>query len=210
MIKPDRTIERSMDRLSRQDSVVKLDRVMCNMNGWSRQDSAVKLDRVMCNMNGWSRQDSVVKLDRTMLYNMNGQSRHDSVVKLDRAMLYNMNGQCRHDSVHGDQSTCNADVDRLNDSEKSSNVYGCPQAWKKSPVRISKDEAPTPLPVLGPLFISSLLFRLSRVLLGAWHFGLFRCVYSCFHYRLDFIREPAFYWVFYFIFPIYPCLFHHT
>ena len=46
MIKPDRTIERSMDRLSRQDSVVKLDRVMCNMNGWSRQDSAVKLDRV--------------------------------------------------------------------------------------------------------------------------------------------------------------------
>ena len=98
------------------------------MNGWSRQDSAVKLDRVMCNMNGWSRQDSVVKLDRTMLYNMNGQSRHDSVVKLDRAMLYNMNGQCRHDSVHGDQSTCNADVDRLNNLEKSSNVYGCPQA----------------------------------------------------------------------------------
>ena len=46
-MKPDRTIERSMDRLSRQDSVVKIDRVMCNMNGWSRQDSAVKLDRAM-------------------------------------------------------------------------------------------------------------------------------------------------------------------
>ena len=122
------TIERSMDRLSRQDSVVKLDRVMCNMNGWSRQDSVVKLDRVMLyNMNGQSRHDSVVKLDRAMLYNMNGQYRHGSVVKLDRAMLYNMNGQSRHDSVHGDQSTCNADVDRLNDSEKSSNVYGCPQ-----------------------------------------------------------------------------------
>ena len=28
----------------------------------------------------------------------------------------------------------------------------------KIPVRISKDEAPTPLSVVGPLFISSLLF----------------------------------------------------
>ena len=96
-MKPDRTIERSMDRLSRQDSVVKIDRVMCNMNVWSRQDSVVKIDRVMCNMNGWSRQDSAVKLDRAMLYNMNGQSRQDN--------------------VHGDQSTCNADADRLNNSE---------------------------------------------------------------------------------------------
>ena len=26
----------------------------------------------------------------------------------------------------------------------------------------------------------------------AWRFGLFRCVYSSFHYRLDLIREPAF------------------
>ena len=66
------------------------------------------------------------------------------------------------------------------------------------PVRISKDEAPTPLPVVGPLFISLLLFHLSRVLLGAWRFGLFRCVYSSFHNRLDLIREPACYWVFYF------------
>ena len=41
------------------------------------------------------------------------------------------------------------------------------------PVRISKDEAPTPLPVIGPLFISSLLFNLSRALLGAWRFRLF-------------------------------------
>ena len=71
------------------------------------------------------------------------------------------------------------------------------------PVRISKDEAPTPL----PLFISPLSFHLSQALLGAWRFGLFRCVYSCFHNRLDLIREPAFYWVIYFIFPIYP---HHT
>ena len=77
------------------------------------------------------------------------------------------------------------------------------------PVRISKDEAPTPLSVVGSLFISSLLFHLSRTLLGAWRFSLFRCVYSSFHNRLDLIREPAFYWVFYFIFPIYPCLFHH-
>ncbi len=80
---------------------------------------------------------------------------------------------------------------------------------EKIPVRISKDEAPTPLSVVGPLFISSLLFHLSRALLGAWRFSLFRSVYSSFHNRLDLIREPAFYWVFYFIFPIYPCLFHH-
>lgn len=66
-MKPDRTIERSMDRLSRQDSVVKIDRVMCNMNVWSRQDS-------------------VLKLDRAMLYNMNGQSRQDSVVTTLLAM----------------------------------------------------------------------------------------------------------------------------
>ena len=47
------------------------------------------------------------------------------------------------------------------------------------PVRIylSKVEAPTPLPVVGPLFISPLSFHLSRALLGAWRFGLFRCVY---------------------------------
>ena len=34
------------------------------------------------------------------------------------------------------------------------------------------------------------------------------CVLS-FHNRLDLIRELAFYWVFCFIFPIYPCLFHN-
>ena len=62
-----------------------------------------------------------------------------------------------------------------------------------------QDEAPTPLTVVGPLFISLLLFHLSRV---AWRFGIFRCVYSSFHNRLDLIREPAFYWVFYFSFPI--------
>ena len=78
------------------------------------------------------------------------------------------------------------------------------------PVRISKDEAPTPLPVVEPLFISPLSFHLSRGLLGAWRFVLFRSVYSSFHNRLDHIREPAFYWVSYFISPIYPCLFHHT
>ena len=72
------------------------------------------------------------------------------------------------------------------------------------PVRISKNEAPTPLSVVGPLFLSS-LFRLSRTLLGAWRFSLFRSVYSSFHNRLDLIREPAFYCVFYFIFPFYTC-----
>ena len=30
--------------------------------------------------------------------------------------------------------------------------------WEKIPVRISKDEVSTPLLVVGPLFISSLLF----------------------------------------------------
>ena len=73
---------------------------------------------------------------------------------------------------------------------------------EKIPVRISKDEAPTPLLVVGPLFLSSLLFHLSRTLLGAWHFSLFCSVYSSFHNRLDLIREPAFYWVFYFISPV--------
>ena len=50
----------------------------------------------------------------------------------------------------------------------------------KIPVRISKDEAPTPLSVAGPLFISSMLFHRSRTLLGAWRFCLFRSVYSSF------------------------------
>ena len=59
-------------------------------------------------------------------------------------------------------------------------------------VRISKDEAPTPLSVVRPLFISSLLFHLSRTLLGAWRFSLFRSVYSSFHNRLDLIREMPF------------------
>ena len=77
------------------------------------------------------------------------------------------------------------------------------------PVRICKDEAPTPLSVVGPLFISSLLFNLSRTLLGAWRFSLFHSVYSSFHNRLDLIREPAFYWVFYFIFQFFSSLFYH-
>ena len=43
---------------------------------------------------------------------------------------------------------------------------------EKFPVRISKDEAPTPLPVVGPLF-PSLSFHHSQALLGVWRFGLF-------------------------------------
>ena len=65
-------------------------------------------------------------------------------------------------------------------------------------VLISKDEAPTPLSVVGPLFTSSLVFHLSQALLGVWRFSLFHSIYSSFHNRLDLIREPAFYWVFYF------------
>ena len=52
---------------------------------------------------------------------------------------------------------------------------------EKCPVRISEDEAPTLLPVVGPLFIPPLLFHLSRAFLGVRRFGLFRCVYSSFH-----------------------------
>ena len=66
------------------------------------------------------------------------------------------------------------------------------------PVWITMDEAPMPLPVLEPLFISPLSFHLSWALLGAWRFGLFHCIYSSFHNRLDLIRELAFNWVFYF------------
>ena len=73
----------------------------------------------------------------------------------------------------------------------------------KNPVRISKDETLTPLSVVGPLFIFSLLFHLSRALLGSWRFRLFGSVYSSFHNMLDLIREHDFYWVFYFIFLIY-------
>ena len=72
---------------------------------------------------------------------------------------------------------------------------------EKIPVRISKDETPMPLSVVGPLFISS--FVISQALLGAWRFSLSQQA------RPRFVREPTFYWVFYFIFPIYPCLFHH-
>ena len=61
------------------------------------------------------------------------------------------------------------------------------------PVRISKDEALTPLSA----FVYFLLV-ISWALLGVWCFSLFRSVYSSFHNRLDLIREPAFYWVFYF------------
>ena len=56
---------------------------------------------------------------------------------------------------------------------------------EKNPVWTSKDEAPRPLLVAGPLFISSLLFHLSQALLGAWCFSLFFPVYSSFHNRLD-------------------------
>ena len=48
----------------------------------------------------------------------------------------------------------------------------------KFPVRISKDETPTPLPVAGPLFISPLSFHLSRALLGAWRFAVFFVVFT--------------------------------
>ena len=79
---------------------------------------------------------------------------------------------------------------------------------EKFPVRISKDVAPTPWPVVGPLFPPcSSIFLEPCYVSGV---SVFFVVYSSFHNRLGLIREPAFYWVFYFIFPIYPCLFNHT
>ena len=74
---------------------------------------------------------------------------------------------------------------------------------EKIPVRISKDEAPTQLSVVGPLFISSLLFHLSRALLDMRRFSLFRSVYSIFHNRLDLISWACLL-LGVFIFPIYP------
>ena len=87
---------------------------------------------------------------------------------------------------------------------------------EKIPVHISKDEAPTPLPVVGPLFISSLLSHLSRTLLGAWRFSLFRSVYSRFHNRLDLMRQAAFFFILFFFgggggcFSPNLSLFHHN
>ena len=50
---------------------------------------------------------------------------------------------------------------------------------EKNPVRISKDEVPSPLSVVGPLFIYSLLFHLSRTLLGvSVFFALFTLAYT--------------------------------
>ena len=73
---------------------------------------------------------------------------------------------------------------------------------EKIPVPISKDEAPTPWSVVMVMAFVYFLLVISSFSNLAWHFSLFRSVYSSFHNRLDLIREPAFYWVFYFIFPV--------
>ena len=78
---------------------------------------------------------------------------------------------------------------------------------EKFPVQISKDEALTPLSVVGPLFISSLLMLSFSSLVKCVAFQSFRCVYSSFHNRLDLSGSLPF--IGCFIFPIYPCLFHH-
>ena len=49
---------------------------------------------------------------------------------------------------------------------------------EKNPVRISKDDALTLLSVAGPLFISSLLFHLSRAFLGAFFFSIFFVLFT--------------------------------
>ena len=70
------------------------------------------------------------------------------------------------------------------------------------PLQISKDEALTPLSVVGPLFISSLLFHLSQVLLRAWCFSLFRSVYVAF--TTGYTSPGSLPFIGCFIFPIYP------
>ena len=90
---------------------------------------------------------------------------------------------------------------------RTTSLWGVAAKWLVAGYRVTDLEkksslnlqSPTPLSVAGPLFISSLLFHLSRTLLGAWRFSLFRSVYSSFHNRLDLTREPAFYSVFYFV-----------
>ena len=77
-----------------------------------------------------------------------------------------------------------------------SGLCECAQGNRLGQISSSNLQGWNSFSVAGPLFISPLLFHLSRALLGAWRFGLFRCVYSSFHNRLDLIREPAFYWCF--------------
>ena len=79
-------------------------------------------------------------------------------------------------------------------------VWVCAQGNRLGQISSSNLQGWNYFSVVGPLFISPLLFHLSRALLGAWRFGLFRCVYSSFHNRLDLIRESTFYWVFLFYF----------
>ena len=78
---------------------------------------------------------------------------------------------------------------------------------EKNPVRISKNEAPMPLSVVGPLFISSLLFHLSRALLGACHFSVF--ILFMLAFTTGWTSSGSLPFIVCFIFQIYPCLFHH-
>ena len=70
---------------------------------------------------------------------------------------------------------------------RTTSLWGVAAKWlvatgvtdlEKNPVRISKDEAPTLLSVAGPLFISSLLFHLSRAFLGAFFFSIFFVLFT--------------------------------
>ena len=97
------------------------------------------------------------------------------------------------------QSISKKMLHRLHPAEQSvwAQIHVCRVTdLEKNSVRISKDEAPMPLSVVGSLFVFPLSFHLSQALLGVWPFGLFCCVYSSFHNMLDLIR--VFYWVFYF------------
>ena len=76
---------------------------------------------------------------------------------------------------------------------------------EKIPVRITKGRS-------SDAVVSSWAFVYFLLVISSFS-SLVRCVafqsfsfcLLCFHNRLDLIGEPAFYWMFYFIFPIYLC-----
>ena len=69
---------------------------------------------------------------------------------------------------------------------------------KKIPVQISMDEAPTPFTGSSWAFVYFLLISSFSRLVTCVAFQSFSFCVLSFQNRLDLIRDPAFYWVFYF------------
>ena len=81
-------------------------------------------------------------------------------------------------------------------------VCVCAQGNRLGQISISTLQVWNSFSVVGPCYF--ILFEPCYVRSVSHQLacGLFRCVYSSFQNRLDLIREPAFYWVFYLIFPV--------